>query len=67
MNIKKRIEELEQHIITNDSPFVAVSLADGKHGLMLWSDAVIAAIDDRIVKVETDSTLAELVRIMMIK
>ena len=58
---------MERHNSKVESPFLTVSLTDGKHGLMLWSDAVIAAIDDRIVKVETDSTLAELVRIMMIK
>lgn len=66
MNIKNRISDLERMIKITESPFVSVSLADKRRGIMLWPDAVLAAIDGKIETVETESALADLVRMMMI-
>ena len=64
--IEKRLRVLEAVGKNMDDAFLTVTLRDGTRKKMLWCDALIAAINDRIVNVEADSSLGELVRIMMI-
>lgn len=65
MNIAKRICELEKREEGGSSAFVGVTLADGRSGRMLWTEAVLAAIDGKVVDVGADNELSGLVRAMM--
>ena len=65
MNIAKRICELEKREEVGSSAFVGVTLADGRSGRMLWTEAVLAAIDGKVVDVGADNELSGLVRAMM--
>lgn len=67
MDIERRILALENQRSSAEDPFVLVTLTDGRNGAMLWTEAMLAAIDGKIatVNVNDEGNLAALVRVMM--
>lgn len=63
---EKRLSALEKEQSAANTAFVEVCLANGQQGEMLWSDAVIAAINGNVESVEDGTELAGLVSAMML-
>lgn len=63
---EKRLLALEERQSEENTAFVEVCLANGQRAKMLWSNAVIAAINGNIESVESDTELAGLVSAMML-
>lgn len=65
MNIEHRLNQLETEKKNEMAALVEVYLCDGRHGMMLWSDALLAALDGQIEKVVDDGDMAALIGVMM--
>ena len=62
---EKRLTALEAKQQEDNTAFVEVLLVNGKRGKMLWSNALISAINGDIESVEDNTELAGLVSTMM--
>ena len=62
---EKRLTALEEKQQEINTAFVEVLLVNGERGKMLWSDALISAINGDIESIEDNTGLAGLVSAMM--